>query len=78
MAVGSILIFQGVMSLKLIAKAPENGWLEDDRFLLGRPRVHFQGRTVGVNGRSWEYLKSRHNREHFGAIPPQFRSAQLI
>ena len=28
-------------SLKLTAKAPENGWLEDDPFLLGKP-AYFQ------------------------------------
>ena len=32
-------------SLKLTAKAPENGWLEYDCFLLG-PTIHFQGRGV--------------------------------
>ena len=32
-----------IPSLKLTAKAPENGWLEDD-FPFGKP--YFQGRTV--------------------------------
>ena len=30
-----MLNFWGVSSLKLTAKAPENGWLEDKPFLLG-------------------------------------------
>ena len=41
----SMLVFRGVLSLKLIAKAPENGWLEYDRFLLGQ-NADFQMRTV--------------------------------
>ena len=32
-------------SLKLALKAPENGWLGDDPFILG-PSAYFQGRTV--------------------------------
>ena len=33
----SIEIHRKIHSLKLTAKAPENGWLEFDRFLLGWP-----------------------------------------
>ena len=36
-------------SLKLTANAPENGWLEYDRFLLGQ-KADLEGRTVDGRG----------------------------
>ena len=41
-------------SLKLTAKAPENGWLEYDPFLLGRPI--FRGEPL-VSGRIFFFEK---------------------
>ena len=37
-------VYEVVPSLKLTAKAPENGWLEYDRFLLGWP--NFRGELL--------------------------------
>ena len=47
---GDMLVFWGVPSLKLTAIAPENGWLEYDRFLFGWPL--FRGEML-VSGRAF-------------------------
>ena len=41
-----IYIYIYIPSLKLTAKAPENGWLEDDCFLLGRQTAYFHGQLT--------------------------------
>ena len=44
---------RGVPSVKLRAKAPENGWLED-KFPCGK--VYFPGQTVGFRESNWLFL----------------------
>ena len=46
--------------MKLTAKAPENGWLEYDPFLLGRPI--FKGELlVSGRGTTWKLDGDRHS-----------------
>ena len=61
---GMLKPFFWVPSLKLTANAPENGWLEDNPFLLGRPI--FRGY---VSFRECILSNSLENPERFQMIP---------